>query len=60
MRFGIAIFVLYLALALASQVSSAGSAIDTYDSTSETSILNSTEHKGGGGGGGRGGGDIKS
>jgi hypothetical protein len=60
MKLTIAIFALCLALAVASQVSPAGSARDIYNHTSNISPPNITEHEGGGGdrgGDGEGGGD---
>ncbi|PMD25827.1 hypothetical protein NA56DRAFT_642098 [Hyaloscypha hepaticicola] len=60
MKLSIAIFALCLALAVASQVSPAGSARDIYNPTSSISPPNITEHEGVGGDGGgdaEGGGD---
>jgi hypothetical protein len=56
MKLCITIFALCVALAVASQVSSARSARDIYKYTSNISPPNITEHKGGGGGDGGGGG----
>ena len=54
MKHCITIFALCVALAVASQVSSASSARDIYNYTSSISPPNITEHKGGGGDGGGG------